>query len=363
MPGNTSISKLLIFHIGHLGDTLMIVPSLRSLRANFPNASFTLLSDRILGSGYVLGASLFEGMNFFDQVITFPKVKGAFKNAVNPVFWLQAGWRLRQSRFDAVAYLVPSMRWPEQIERDKRLFRLAGIHRFFGFKGFDAAGQQAADANKSWIHEADAILQRLALDGLRVPGSGQADMRLEVTEADQKNVDAFFTSQKVDHNERTLVGFGPGSKMQAKKWPKERFAEVGESLIKSHDIWPIVFGGLEDRTIGDELVSAWGRGCNAAGVLGLREAAEGLSKCALYIGNDTGTMHLAAAVSTPCVALFSARDLKGKWYPYGKGHVVLRKDLDCAGCKLESCEHKSCLMQIDSDEVIQAVRSILLNKR
>jgi len=72
-------SKILIFHIGHLGDTLMIVPSLRALKANFPDASFTLLSDRIMGNGYVLGASLFEGMKFFDQVITFPKVKGAFK--------------------------------------------------------------------------------------------------------------------------------------------------------------------------------------------------------------------------------------------------------------------------------------------
>jgi len=174
-------------------------------------------------------------------------------------------------------------------------------------------------------------------------------------------VDAFFAGQKVDHNKRTLVGFGPGSKMQAKKWPKERFAEVGESLIKSHDIWPIVFGGPEDKTIGDELVSAWGRGYNAAGVLGLREAAEGLSRCALYIGNDTGTMHLAAAVSTPCVTVFSARDLRGKWDPYGKDHIVLRRDIDCAGCKLESCEHKSCLMQIEVDEVIQPARSGLGN--
>lgn len=359
MKTGSSFSNILIFHIGHLGDTLMIVPSLRALRAHYPHASFTLLSDRILGNGYVLGASLFEGMDFFDQVITFPKIRGPLKKAVNPVFWLQTGWRLRRRKFDAVAYLVPSMRRPGQIERDKRMFRLAGIRNFLGFSGFEASIQKAANPNEPWQHEADAILHRLALDGVEVPWQGQADMRLEVTKKEKENVDVFFAGRDMQHGGRIMIGFGPGSKMQAKKWPPERFIKVGKKLIASHDVWPVIFGGAEDRAIGDELVLAWGRGYNAAGALGLREAAEGLSRCILYIGNDTGTMHLAAAVSTPCVAIFSARDLKDKWNPYGKGHVVLRKNMDCAGCELEFCEHKTCLMQIEAAEVIQAAQARL----
>jgi ADP-heptose:LPS heptosyltransferase len=69
-------NRILIFHIGHLGDTLMIFPTLRALQENFPKASFASLSDKMFGEGSVLGASLFNGLNFFNEIITFPKSRG-----------------------------------------------------------------------------------------------------------------------------------------------------------------------------------------------------------------------------------------------------------------------------------------------
>ncbi len=355
----TAPSKILIFHIGHLGDTLMIVPSIRALRKNYPKASFTLLSDKVLGDGYVLGASLFDGSNFFDECITFPKIRGPFKKIINPILALKSAYSLRSQKFNTVAYLVPSMRSPGQIKRDRLLFKLTGIQIFFGFLGFDAARQKAADPNKPWVHEADAIMKRLALDGLNMPTSDEVDIRIEPTKTDIKSANFFLNKQGNSHENRIMIGFGPGSKMQSKKWPHEKYLEVGKRLITDYDIWPIVFGGTEDKIVGDELLFGWGRGYNAAGKLGLHEAAAGLSKCVLYIGNDTGTMHLATSVSTPCIAIFSARDLKGKWYPYGKGHIVFRENIHCAGCQLETCEHKTCLMKITAMAVSKAAESRL----
>ncbi len=351
--------RILVFHIGHLGDTVMSLPSLHALRSNFSDVELTFFSDKVLRKNYVLGASLFQHTDLFRQIITFPKITNRFLRFINPIFLMMALPKLRRLNFDTVAYLVPSLRRPAQIQRDKRYFYLAGIRQFYGFEGFAAEKQKSEDQNGTWQHEAEAILHRLQLDGLRVPEKGEAEMDLLLSGMEKKEVDSWFNHKGTMHVSRPMVGFGPGSKMQAKKWPKERFIQVGRRLIKSHGIWPVVFGGPEDKNIGDELLAAWQRGYNAAGDLGLRHAAEALSRCSLYLGNDTGTMHLAAAVSTSCVAIFSARDLKGKWYPYGNHHTLLRKNVKCAGCKLEFCEHKTCLMEIAVDEVVQAAESKL----
>lgn len=91
------------------------------------------------------------------------------------------------------------------------------------------------------------------------------------------------------------------------------------------------------------------------------ESAAVLKRSRGYLGNDTGTMHLAAMVGVPCVALFSARDYPGQWEPYGHGHAVLRHETDCAGCMLEVCHERGneCLRLISEEEVFEASRYLL----
>jgi ADP-heptose:LPS heptosyltransferase len=159
----------------------------------------------------------------------------------------------------------------------------------------------------------------------------------------------------------SLIGIGPGSKWPSKVWPEERFAEVGKKLIGELGLYPIVLGGPEDAALAARLVKTWGSGANAAGALDIRPAAAALTHCRLYVGNDTGTMHLAAAVGTPCGAVFSAQDWPGRWYPYGMGHTVLRRRVACEGCLLQVCEREGlrCLKEISVDEVLSACREVL----
>lgn len=157
------------------------------------------------------------------------------------------------------------------------------------------------------------------------------------------------------------LALAPAQKMPAKRCPEERFRQVVMALIERHDIWPVVFGGGEDAALGDRLLRAWGHGYNAAGALSVRGAAAALKRCAMYLGNDTGTMHLAAAVGIPCVAVFSARERPGLWYPYGTGHRVLRSDIECEGCGLVECvERKNeCLRMIEVEHVLAACRELI----
>jgi len=125
----------------------------------------------------------------------------------------------------------------------------------------------------------------------------------------------------------------------------------------------VVFGGKEDRVIGEWLLEKWGRGYNAAGALTLRASAAALKRCALFLGNDTGTMHLAAAVGVPCVGIFSSREPPGLWFPQGDRHRVFRSEIECENCGLIECIERAneCLKKIKVDEVFEACRELLGN--
>ena len=166
-------------------------------------------------------------------------------------------------------------------------------------------------------------------------------------------------------NQRFVV-LAPGSKMDAKRWPEEHFVAVGQQLLSHYlGLTLIIVGGAEDAQMGDRLCAAFaGRGVNLAGKLSIYGSAALMSRALVYIGNDTGTMHLAAMVGLPCVAIFSSRDYPGLWDPYGEGHVILREELECSGCMLEMCEERSkaCLLAITVEQVVASVMERLDNR-
>jgi ADP-heptose:LPS heptosyltransferase len=149
--------------------------------------------------------------------------------------------------------------------------------------------------------------------------------------------------------------------MPAKRWPEDRFRDVVRKLIEESDIWPVIFGGAEDARLGERLISAWGRGFNAAGALSLLGSAAALKRCLFLLTNDTGTMHLGAAMDVQCIALFSSRAPPGLWNPLGKNHVLFRSDIECEGCGLIEClEYRNeCLNRISTADVLKPCRAIL----
>src|SRR5439155_161076 len=109
------------------------------------------------------------------------------------------------------------------------------------------------------------------------------------------------------------------------------------------------------------LLNHWGRRYNAAGALGIRSGLAAMKRCRLFVGNDTGTMHMAAAVGVRCVAIFSSRERPGLWYPHGSGHRVFRTTIECEGCGLVECLERGneCIKSITTDDVLNACREIL----
>jgi asparagine synthase (glutamine-hydrolysing) len=357
--------KILIFRIGQLGDTVAALPAMWAIRNHFQEAELTLLCDRHPDKNYVFGPDLLRSSGLFQKFEFYPVRESGLNPLRRSRDLVRLLSSLRKSRYDALVYLAPSTRTRLQVQRDRSFFRLAGIKQFMGVEGFSTdPGRVAGRALEAVPHESDLLLARLAASDIPVPRPGRGCMALGLGAAEQSEVRNWLGKLPPDGG-RPWIAFGPGSKMPAKRWPLERFAEVGRDLIKKHDVWPVVFGGAEDREMSGQLLQIWGRGHNAAGQLSLRGAAEALNSCLLYIGNDTGTMHLAAAAGVRCVAVFSARDHPGRWHPYGEGHKVLRTQIDCEGCGLVECvERKNeCLNRISAEQVLQACEALLKLKQ
>ena len=113
---------------------------------------------------------------------------------------------------------------------------------------------------------------------------------------------------------------------------------------------------------GDELCHEWvGPTLNLAGKLTPRESAAVLERARLFIGHDSGPMHLAAALGTPCVAIFSARNKPGVWFPRGDGHKIIYHQTECYGCGLTVCEKygAKCIGSVTVEEVEAGVDDLL----
>ncbi|HKQ03899.1 MAG TPA: glycosyltransferase family 9 protein [Blastocatellia bacterium] len=198
--------------------------------------------------------------------------------------------------------------------------------------------------------------------GVAVPQPGTAEFGLPLSDKERSRIDLLWSERGIPDS-ALAIGIAPGSKMPAKRWPLEHFIEVGRWILDNYqESRLMILGGSEDHAQGQALQQALGeRVVNLAGELSVLESAEALRRCRIYVGNDTGTMHLAAAAGIACVAIFSARDHPGRWDPYGSKHIVLRTEPACAGCLLEVCieQNMRCLKEISAGRVIDAIQSLI----
>jgi ADP-heptose:LPS heptosyltransferase len=151
--------------------------------------------------------------------------------------------------------------------------------------------------------------------------------------------------------------------MQSKDWGQERWREL---LARLHAQYPqhglVLVGAQEDYEV-SEYSAEWWRGAkvNLCGRLTPRETAAVLEGAEVFLGPDSGPMHLAASVGVRCVIAFSAHGLPGVWYPAGRQHEIVYHQPECFGCGLERCVvmKKECMTSVTVEEMEQAVGRVL----
>ena len=348
--------RALVYRPGSLGDTLVALPAIAEIRRQYPRHRLTLLTESpVSGSGRVspwtiLGESgWFEDAQFY---VVRPDTAGdRLRNVALAL-------RLRARAYDEMFSLAPP-RNPRQLRTDAFIFR--GV---VGGRHYHAAPHPWPDGNGGGFHGPvdHEGLRLLRIVAPRASGSTLSDFRLTVPAVEQARSVHLLSDLGVQPDQ-FLVGVGPGSGRATTTWPAERFAAVGHALLQQfRNVVLLAIGGPNEQRLCDQLCAAWGpRSHSLAGRLSVLGSASILSRCATFIGNDSGPVHLAAMVGVTCVAIFSARNAPGQWEPLGGHHIVLQERPECAGCMLDECVHEGnkCLTRIQTGPVVRGAVALL----
>ncbi len=338
------MQNILIIKLRYIGDVLLATPVLRLLRSRFPGARLTMAVNE--GTEDVL-----KWNPDLDEVLVVDR--GGLARQIR--FMRE----VRCRRFNCVIDLTDG-------DRSAMLSRLSGApvrigfneeHRWRGLL-YTSVSQVGSDA----IHRVERDLQAVRLLGLEPKAS---PLVLRTSHQDEEDAARLLAEEGLDAGSPSpLVMFHPGARYWFKAWPAERFATLADRLTDAYGCRVLVGGDVRDRQAADE-IRARTRSAPAvlAGRTTLLQFAAVLKRCSLFVGNDNGPMHMAAALGTPVVALFGPSD-PSVWGPRGMKIEVLYKGLDCRRCFHPTCKRgeDNCMRQISVDEVFTAAGRLLVRK-
>jgi heptosyltransferase-2 len=360
--------KILVRGVNWLGDAVMSTPALQRLREARPSARIVLLTPEKL-------AGLWQGQPYLDSVITFSPSQS---------IW-QISRLLRQENFsDAVAF-------PNSVRSALELW-LAGIPRRVGLarRGRSPFLNRAlpprlgaVPMHKRSPDEIRNLIKQGTLAVAPPPGAHHIHDYLYLTSewgASREPLPPriFISDSEVAQICQSLgietasagrpwLGLNPGAEYgPAKRWPADRFAAAAVALQKQTNCRCMVLGGPGEEPLAEKItaqirgaISAPDAVVNLAGKSSLRQLAGVLKICGLLLTNDTGPMHLAAAVGTPVVVPFGSTlpELTGPIF-YQNAQIV-RNPVPCSPCFLRECPiDLRCLNGISVEQVVEAVRKI-----
>jgi heptosyltransferase-2 len=362
--------RLLVRGVNWLGDAVMATPALARLREALPNTHLTLLTPAKL-------ADLWQHHPALDAVLAVPTERTLF----------QVARELRDRNFDAGLVLPNSPRsalelWLARIPRRiggaapwRNVFltevvaprpRATPMHKRSDREIRRLTSAAPAPLPPAEPKPTDATAHQLHhyLHLAAALGANPAPLapHLEVVPAELAALRARFDLS----SSRSWLGLNPGAEYgPAKRWPRDRFAAVAREVAA----WPgwgvVLFGGAGDAALANEIASAIRLPAiavrNLAGRTSLRELVAALAVCRVVVTNDTGPMHLAAAVGTPVIALFGSTspELTGPGLPGDPRHRVVRTRVPCAPCFRRVCPIDfRCLNRLEAEAVIPLIRAV-----
>jgi len=358
------IRRVLVYRLGSLGDTLIALPSFHLIARAFPHAERRLLTNLPIASKAPPAAAVLEHTGLIHGYIRYTTGTRSVREI------LRVAVEIRRFRPDVLVYLAGA-RGITAAQRDAKFFRLAGIRRQVGVPLTPAAQLNlfGGEASTSPDDDLESEASRLARN-LRELGDAQLDTPsswdLHLTSEEHATAARAIGS---DALQQELLAVSVGTKVQSKDWGRDNWRNLLTRLalaFPNHGL--LLLGSTEESDASDFAAAQWqssggGPVVSLCGRLTPRESAAALARARLFIGHDSGPMHLAAAVGTPCVAIFAARNIPRQWFPYGPQHRILYHRVECAGCGLETCieQQKKCILSITVDEVLAAIQASLSN--
>lgn len=330
--------NILVIDFGQLGDVVMSLPALRALREQFPRARITAAVGKPAGE-------IVRMSQYSDETIEVDRValRDGFKPlSVLRVFQVAADVRRRHFDFviDLHSFAETNLLGFFSGARTRLFSRRRGRSLDF-LANFKPA--PPIEENNRERHQVDRYL-----DVLRPLGITHADRvpRLPASFDDGRQIDKLLQKSRADAGV-PLVGLFPGAGHESRRWPLEDFAQLAESLWRNDQVRTIVFAGPEERSLAGKIKSIFPSSTVVLDQLTIRQLAAALARLAVFVSNDTGPLHIAAAVGTPVVLLLDSR-APDSYIPLVEAKRVL---------------HGAPISAIAVDEVYEATRALLTSGR
>lgn len=334
------INNILIRGTNWIGDAILTLPAMESIRATYPHAHIAVLAKPWVADIY----KLFSAVN---EVIIYEKKYDT------PAGVFRLANVLKKRNFDA-AILLQNAIESAIIAFAARIPLRAGYNSDGRGLLLTHSVKRTKEIRK--VHQIDYYLEMVKALGCV---SVDREMRLEarIIPHDAQNI----LKKYLPETNKAIIGIAPGATYgPAKRWFPERFAAVADKLSDSFPLQGILFGSAADWEVAEEVRgAAHTELINIAGKSNLLEAIYLISQCRLFISNDSGLMHIAGALNIPTVAIFGSTN-PVTTSPAGSKTTIVHQDVDCSPCLEKTCPTDfRCMKLISVENVFAAAQNIL----
>lgn len=330
------IKKILILHNESikLGDSILTTPVINSIKETFPHASIDVMVSPDV-------KPFFENNPMIDKIITSKYYH--FKKYLSPL----ESKKLEKEKFDLVVNLSFSLSSNILALLSSSKYRVGWDWNGSGF--CLTTKVKYPEPEKRTKHEVENYLDIIRSIGIR----SQSNKPRIFTSSNQKKwAKNFLKKNKISTN-KILIGVHPGAAFQPRAWPRERFLSVMDMITKKYDVNFLFFDELRENP----------RDVLPIKNIPLEKTLPLIESCDLFLCNDSGPMHMAAALNVPVIAIFGPQT-PVKFGPIGEDNTIIYKKLPCSPCKQDffnECKPYNnkplCLHLIKTNEVFRAVEN------
>ena len=344
----SEVRRILVVRLRSIGDTVLTTPSLYALRRFLPHTKIDILLEDWV-------APVLEGSDLVDRVIAIAR-DGTCARA-------RLARELRASRYDVVYNLHGGT-------TATLLTRATGAPHRVGFGHYQYARlhNHAAPASlEIWQRPSlHSVEQQLALIGWTgVPVTDRPATRLAVTERSRASVSAKLRAAGVEDEDKPFAVIHPAAAFATKQWATENFARVAEELT-ARGLTAIAIVSPKEKPVVQALIRESSAPVFGLSDLSLPEVTALTSRTRLFVGNDSGIAHIAAAAGAPCVVIFGSSNIT-HWRPWTTNpNEVVREEIPCQPCHGYFCaefEKPECILRVPLERVVGAIDRILDHDR
>ena len=327
-----------VLRIDRIGDALASLPALKALKDVFPKCRLSLILRE-------QNLPLLKGLAWIDELVPY---KG---------FWGMVRF-LRKRRFDLAVDLLM-----DYSLKTAWLAYLSGAGLAVGFdlegrgRLFKAALKPAREKKLMSQYLLDLVRFLAILSGLNKDDIKDTVPELKVSDEDAVFAEDFLRERGIQKGELIVV-LHPGGYFPSQRWSVERFAQLANNLKEKYPVKIIVVASLAEEAIVNKLSGLMKiKPCVVLG-LGLDKAAAIIAQGSIFIGNNSGLLHIAAALGRPTVSTMGPT-VPWLWMPQGNNQVVLWHNLECSPCNRGVCREHKCMELITVEEMEKAVDDLL----